>query len=93
MILDLHRRGLSASAIARQTGIDRKTVLRSIERGLCALSNRKKRDPYLTLLPVLALGGKDVANQLIQVPTSIDEALNSSPISCLNIGRFVSDQK
>ncbi|WP_425988304.1 helix-turn-helix domain-containing protein [Ensifer sp. R-19] len=95
MILDLHQQGLTVSAISRETGIDRKTVRKYIERGLCALSNRKKRerDPYLTLLPVLALGGKDVANQLIQVPTSIDEALDSSPVSCLNIGRFVSDQK
>ena len=34
MILDLHRQGLSVSAIARQTGIDRKTVRKYIERGL-----------------------------------------------------------
>lgn len=34
MILDLHRQGLSVSAIARQCGLDRKTVRRYIERGL-----------------------------------------------------------
>jgi len=34
MILDLHRQGLSVSAIARQTGADRKTVRKYIERGL-----------------------------------------------------------
>jgi len=34
MILDLHRQGLSVSAIARQSGLDRKTVRRTIERGL-----------------------------------------------------------
>lgn len=34
MILDLHRQGLSVSAIARQSGIDRKTVRKYIERGL-----------------------------------------------------------
>ncbi len=34
MILDLHRQGLTVSAIARQLGIDRKTVRRYIERGL-----------------------------------------------------------
>jgi transposase len=34
MILDLHRQGLSVSAIARQLGVDRKTVRRYIERGL-----------------------------------------------------------
>lgn len=34
MILDLHRQGLSVSAIARQTGIDRKTVRKYIERGM-----------------------------------------------------------
>jgi len=34
VILDLHRQGLSVSAIARQTGLDRKTVRRYVERGL-----------------------------------------------------------
>jgi transposase len=34
MILDLRRQGLSVSAIARQCGLDRKTVRRYIERGL-----------------------------------------------------------
>jgi transposase len=34
MILDLHRQGLTISAIARRTGLDRKTVHRYIERGL-----------------------------------------------------------
>ena len=34
MILDLHRQGLSVSAIARELGIDRKTVRRYIARGL-----------------------------------------------------------
>ncbi len=34
MILDLHRQGLSVSEIARQSGLDRKTIRRYIERGL-----------------------------------------------------------
>ena len=34
MILDLHRQGLSVSAIARQLGIDRKTVRTHIAKGL-----------------------------------------------------------
>jgi len=34
MILDLHRQGVSVSAIARRVGIDRKTVRKYIERGL-----------------------------------------------------------
>lgn len=34
MILDLHRQGLSVSAIARRTGFDRKTVRKHIARGL-----------------------------------------------------------
>jgi transposase len=34
MILDLHRQGLSVTAIARRVGIDRKTVRKYIERGL-----------------------------------------------------------
>ncbi len=34
LILDLHHQGLSVSAIARQTGMDRKTVRKAIQRGL-----------------------------------------------------------
>ena len=34
MILDLHRQGLTVSAIARRTGHDRKTVRKYLERGL-----------------------------------------------------------
>jgi transposase len=34
MILDRHRQGLSLSAIARQTGLDRKTIRRYVKRGL-----------------------------------------------------------
>jgi len=34
MILDLHRQGLTVSDIARQSGLDRTTVRRYIERGL-----------------------------------------------------------
>lgn len=34
MILDLHRQGLKVAAIARQTGVDRKTVRKYIARGL-----------------------------------------------------------
>lgn len=34
MILDLHRQGLSITAIARRTGRDPKTIRKYIERGL-----------------------------------------------------------
>src|SRR5215467_13471742 len=37
MILELHRQGVSVSAIARQVGLDRKTVHKYIERGLAAV--------------------------------------------------------
>jgi transposase len=56
MILDLHREGLSVSAIARQLELDRKTVRKYIERGLepPAYGPRKPRarqlepfEPYL----------------------------------------------
>ena len=56
MILDLHRQGLSVSAIARQSGIDRKTVRKYIERGLAApvYGPRKPRetviDPFTAYL-------------------------------------------
>ena len=56
MILDLHREGLTVSAIARQLELDRKTVRKYIERGLepPAYGPRKPRsrrlepfEPYL----------------------------------------------
>ena len=49
MILDLHRQGLSISEIARQTGTDRKTVRKYIERGLeaPAYGPRKPRQPLI----------------------------------------------
>lgn len=56
MILDLHRQGLSVSAIARESGIDRKTVRKYIARGLeaPAYGPRKPRqaviDPFTTYL-------------------------------------------
>lgn len=56
MILDLHRQGLSVSEIARQSGCDRKTIRRYIERGLEAPSYgpRKPRqtliDPFTAYL-------------------------------------------
>ncbi|HEX5259486.1 MAG TPA: IS21 family transposase [Sphingomicrobium sp.] len=56
MILDLHRQGLSVSAIARQLGIDRKTVRVYIAKGLTppAYKPRPSRpgivDPFKTYL-------------------------------------------
>ncbi len=49
IILDLHRQGLSVSAISRQCGLDRKTVRRYIERGLepPAYGPRKPRPTLL----------------------------------------------
>ena len=49
MILDLHRQGLSVSAIARRTGLDRKTVSKYVERGLEAPAYGP-RQPRATLL-------------------------------------------
>lgn len=49
VILDLHRQGLSVSAIARACGLDRKTVRRYIERGLEPPAYRP-RQPRPTLL-------------------------------------------
>ncbi len=42
MILELHRHGLSVSAIAERTGHDRKTVRKYIERGLVAPKYRPR---------------------------------------------------
>src|SRR3546814_10661057 len=67
MILDLHWQGLSVSAIARESGFDRKTVRRYIERGLepPRYGPRKPRprllDPYKAYLRerVMAWPGLD----------------------------------
>lgn len=50
IILDLHRQGMSVTAIAQQCGLDRKTVRRYIERGLepSAYGPRKPRPTRLT---------------------------------------------
>ncbi len=56
MILELHRQGLSPSAIARQLGIDRKTVRKYIARGLeppaygPRTPRRKSTDAHLVYL-------------------------------------------
>jgi transposase len=56
MILDLHRQGLTVSAIARELGIDRKTVRKCIARGLepPTYGPRKPRprliDPFIPYL-------------------------------------------
>jgi transposase len=44
MILDLHRQGLSVSAIARESGLDRKTVRKYIAGGLEAPAYGPRRD-------------------------------------------------
>ena len=53
VILDLHRQGLSVSAIARHCGLDRKTVRRTIQRGL-ALPAYGPRQPRPTRLDPFA---------------------------------------
>jgi transposase len=56
MILELHRQGLKVSAIARQLGVDRKTVRRYIARGLVPPTygprppQQKSTDPFLPYL-------------------------------------------
>ncbi len=56
MILELHRQGLTVSAIARQLGMDRKTVRRYIGRGLKPPTygprqrQQRSTDPFLSYL-------------------------------------------
>ena len=56
MILDLHRQGLTVSAIARELGIDRKTVRKCIARGLeppvygPRKPRRRRIDPFVSYL-------------------------------------------
>ncbi len=56
MILELHRQGLTVSAIARQLGMDRKTVRRYVARGLEPPAygprprQQRSTDPFLSYL-------------------------------------------
>src|SRR5258707_1942432 len=56
MILDLHRQGLSISAIARELGLERKSVRRTIVRGLAPpvygprKARRRLTDPFVPYL-------------------------------------------
>ncbi len=54
VILDLHRQGLSVSAIARQVGIDRKTVRGYIERGLEPPAYRPRQPRVTKVAPFQA---------------------------------------
>lgn len=57
MILDLHRQGVKIAVIARQVGVDRKTVRKYIARGVelptYGLRQPRERllDPYIDYLP------------------------------------------
>ena len=53
MILELHRQGLSVSAIARTCGIDRKTIRKYIDRGLEAPAY-SARTPRTTVIDPFA---------------------------------------
>src|SRR5215475_5458194 len=56
MILELHRQGVSVSAIARQVGLDRKTVHKYIERVLAAVRGLMLY-PYSATLPRSGVSG------------------------------------
>src|SRR4029079_15251788 len=68
MILDLHRQGLSVTAIARRSGRDPKTVRKYIERGLeppaygpRQVGGRSKLAPYLDFLRERVLAFPDLS--------------------------------
>jgi transposase len=75
MILELHRQGLSISAIAERTGYDRKTVRKYIQRGLVAPKYKARRprptviDPFKEYLRerVLAWPGLTGARLLREI--------------------------
>jgi transposase len=54
MILDLHRQGLSITAIARQLSLDRKTVRKYIARGLAPPTYTPRPPRERRLAPFLA---------------------------------------
>ncbi len=60
-VLGLHRQGLTVSAIARQLGIDRKTVRRHIERGLQVPSyGRRSRGVPIHCCRICATGWRPI---------------------------------
>jgi transposase len=61
MILELHRQGLTVSAIARQLGIDRKTVRRYIARGLEPPTYGPRPAPQRSTDPFLPYLGERLA--------------------------------
>jgi hypothetical protein len=56
MILELHRQGVSVSAIARQLGIDRKTVRTHIAKGLTAPARPPRMRLIGRFIPYCASG-------------------------------------
>ena len=59
MIMELHRQGLSLTAIGRQLGIDRKTVRRYIALALeppLTARGRRGRKPPMRSCPIYVIG-------------------------------------
>jgi transposase len=61
MILDLHRQGLSLSAIARRTGMDRSTVAKYVKRGLEPPCYGPRNPRPTVITPVEAYLGERIA--------------------------------
>jgi hypothetical protein len=73
MILDLHRQGLSVSAIARQMGVDRKTVRNYLAKGLEPPTYKEaragaRRRRSLRSLFARAAGGLSGSDRATSVP-------------------------
>ena len=75
MILDLHRQGLGVSAIARRTGLNRKTVRKYIESGLEPPEAVEK----LRCEPGLVIARQPKA-ALVQVHGRVPSCLTSSTV-------------
>src|ERR1044072_3362952 len=85
MILELHRQGVSITAIARRTGRDPKTVRKYIERGVEAPAYRaravgrpSKLAPYLDFLRERVTAFPDLS--VVRLTREIREV--GSPASC-----------
>ena len=71
MILDLHRQGASISSIARQVGLDRKTVRRYIARGL----EPPRYGPRTTRMTLLQPFERYLRERVVESPDLADAAV------------------
>ena len=91
MILELHRQGLTVSAIARQLGMDRKTVRRYIARGLGPPAygpRRRSRGAPIRFCRICASGSGPIRPQVVRLWRELRERGYAGGASRARLGRL-----